>query len=70
MHVNVSYKFKQHNFVSAVGFELLTAVVIKSSLLWVITPCSPLEFNRLFMPISCLAYSTTLKMEATCSSKT
>jgi hypothetical protein len=31
-----------------VGFEVLTAVVIKSTILWDITPCSPLSVNRRF----------------------
>jgi hypothetical protein len=29
----------------AVGFEVLTAVVMKSSIFWDITPCSPLKVN-------------------------
>jgi hypothetical protein len=32
----------------AVGFEVFTAVVIKSINFWDITPCSPLSVNRLF----------------------
>jgi hypothetical protein len=38
-----------------VGFEVLTAVVIKSSSIWDITSCSPLEVNRpfYFLPASC-----------------
>jgi hypothetical protein len=31
-----------------VGFEVLTAVVRKSSTFWDITPCSPLKVNRYF----------------------
>jgi hypothetical protein len=38
------------------------------------TPCSPKKVNRCLPPaftlVSCLAYFTTLKMEATCSSET
>jgi hypothetical protein len=34
--------------VAYVGFEVLTAVVIKSNLFWDITPCSLLEVNRRF----------------------
>jgi hypothetical protein len=30
------------------GFEVLTALVIKSSIFWGLTPCSPLEVNRYF----------------------
>jgi hypothetical protein len=31
-----------------VGFEVLTAVVMKSTIFWDITPCSPLSVNRRF----------------------
>jgi hypothetical protein len=31
-----------------VGFEVLTAVVMKSPIFWDITPCSPLQLNRRF----------------------
>jgi hypothetical protein len=31
-----------------VGFEVLTEVVMKSAIFWVITPCSPLKINRRF----------------------
>jgi hypothetical protein len=31
-----------------VAFEVLTAVVMKSSIFWDITPCSPLKVNRSF----------------------
>jgi hypothetical protein len=78
---------------SVVGFEVLTAVVMKSSVFWDITPCSLLKVNELlggtspssglnnkpikkqqldncFTHVSCFAYSYTLKMEVTCSSKT
>jgi hypothetical protein len=34
--------------VVCVGFEVLTAVVMKSSNFWDITPCSPLKVNRRF----------------------
>jgi hypothetical protein len=63
-----------------VGFEVLTAVVMKSSIFWDVSPCSPLKVNRRFgehvasifrvSSGSCLAYSSTLKVEATCSSET
>jgi hypothetical protein len=74
-----------------VGFEVLTLVVIKSSVFCDITPYSPLKVNRSFWEkcrlhlqqvasrtllatcftlVSCLAYSSTLKMEAICSSET
>jgi hypothetical protein len=58
----------------------------KSSIFWDITPCSSLKFNRRFgrtcllhfqwallaicFTVSCLAYFSTLKMEATRSSET
>jgi hypothetical protein len=86
----------QKNSLNHVGFEVLTAVVTKSSLFWDITPCSPLKDNRRFggtcllhlqgwrisqarnhvcLPpaftlVSCLAYSSTLKIEETWSSET
>jgi hypothetical protein len=31
---------------TSVGFEVLTAVVMKSSIVWDITPCGPLSVNR------------------------
>jgi hypothetical protein len=34
---------KQNRFT---GFEILTAVVMKSTIFWDITPCSPLKVNR------------------------
>jgi hypothetical protein len=45
---------------------------MKSSLLWDMTPWSPLIFNRhfSFTLASCLAYSSTMKMGATYSSET
>jgi hypothetical protein len=33
---------------SVLGFEILTAVVMKSTLLWDTTPCSPMKVNRRF----------------------
>jgi hypothetical protein len=32
------------------GFEVLTAVVMKSTVFWDIMPCSPLRVNRRFDP--------------------
>jgi hypothetical protein len=56
---------------------------LKNSVFWDITPCSPFKVNRRFggtaeqadLPpafplVSCLAYYSTLKMEATCSPET
>jgi hypothetical protein len=37
-----------------VGFEVFTAVVMKSSIFWDITPCSPLIFNQRFRGTYCL----------------
>jgi hypothetical protein len=34
-------------------FEVLTAVVMKSSICWDITPCSPLKVNRRFGGSAC-----------------
>jgi hypothetical protein len=56
----------------------VTAVVTKSSVLWDITPCSPLKVNQCwmkmspayFMLLSCLAYYSALKMEKIFSSET
>jgi hypothetical protein len=67
-----------------VGFEVLTAVFIESTTFWDITSYTriPLKVNRRFggtyllcLPpaftlVSCSAYSSTLKMEAICSSET
>jgi hypothetical protein len=39
-HSEISYKY--------VGFEVLTAVVMKSTIFWDTTPCSPLNVNRRF----------------------
>jgi hypothetical protein len=51
-----------------VGFYGLIAMLMKSSMSWDITQslCLPFAFTL----VSCSAYSSTLKMEATCSSKT
>jgi hypothetical protein len=80
---------------SHVRFQTLTSVVMKSSIIWDTTPCSPLKVNchfgctcllnlqlrrinqtrnwheagSKFMLISCLAYSSALKM-VSCSSET
>jgi hypothetical protein len=79
--------------VRLVGIEVLTAVVMKSTIFWDITPCSLLKVNRRFggtyrlhlqgrrtsrasnLPpaftlVSCSVHSSTLKMEAICSSET
>jgi hypothetical protein len=40
--------FSYTNMFEFVGFEVLKAVVIKSTIVWDITPCSPLKVNRSF----------------------
>jgi hypothetical protein len=40
-----------------------------STVLWALRACS-LKWGSLLLLVSCLAYSSTLKMEATCSSET
>jgi hypothetical protein len=39
-----------------VGFEVFTAVVVKSAIFWDVTPFSPLSVNRRFGGKSCSAY--------------
>jgi hypothetical protein len=39
-----------------VEFEVLTAVVMKSTIFWDITPCSPLRVNRRFGGTYCLRF--------------
>jgi hypothetical protein len=63
------------DLVLLVGYEVLTAVVMKSFILWDVNLCT---FRRIisallaacFILASCLAYFCTLDMEATRSSKT
>jgi hypothetical protein len=101
-YVNVSLLQSGYNvcvYIFILGFEVITAVIMKGSIFWYITPCSLLKVNRRFgrtylpffwieeeskkemimnltlldsisMLLSCLAYSSTLKMEATCYSET
>jgi hypothetical protein len=54
------------------GFEVLTAVFMNGPVFWDITSCSLLKVSLqpAFTLVSCLAYSSTLKMEVTCSSET
>jgi hypothetical protein len=35
-------------YIFYVGFEVLTAMVVKSTMFWDIAPCSPLSVNRRF----------------------
>jgi hypothetical protein len=46
-----------------VGFEVFTMMIMKISIFWDLTPCA-------FALVFCFTYSSTLKMEATFSSKT
>jgi hypothetical protein len=38
----------KQKFFRFVGFEVLTAVVVKSSIFWDVTPCGPFKVNRRF----------------------
>jgi hypothetical protein len=75
----------QTEFVYIIGFEVLTAVIMKSTISWDITPCSPLSVNRRFGGttsvkagachlLSCCFIAdlifSTLKIEAISSSET
>jgi hypothetical protein len=40
--------FNKQTKINYVGFEILTAVVMKSTIFWDVTPCSPLSVNRRF----------------------
>jgi hypothetical protein len=61
-----------------IWFQVLSAVVIKSSIFWDITPRSPLKVSRHIggllaardLQVSCLSYSSILNMKATWSSET
>jgi hypothetical protein len=48
------YNFKEANYILIVGFEVHTAVVMKSSVLWDETPCGPLKGNQCFRGICLL----------------
>jgi hypothetical protein len=99
--LKVSDRYYELYGIFQLGFEFFTAVVVKISIYWYITPCSPWKANRRFggtcrlhllsrrisqarnesesrrlcflsasSLVYCLAYSSTLKMEAICSSET
>jgi hypothetical protein len=80
MEMNFLVLCKASNLLtSCVGFEVLTAVVTKISIFWVITPWSQLKVSRrfggIYFPpaftlVSCVSYFSTLKMEVTCYSET
>jgi uncharacterized protein YfaT (DUF1175 family) len=42
------YVLYETSYLCHVGFEVFTAVVMKSILFWDMTPCSPLSFNQHF----------------------
>jgi hypothetical protein len=46
------------------GYEVLTAVLVKSSIFWIITPCNPLEINRCFGEIYCVRLQSRNQLEA------
>jgi hypothetical protein len=55
----------------SVGFEVFTAVVMKSIIFWDMTPCSLLScFSPACLLVLSEIISSTLKMEAICSSET
>jgi hypothetical protein len=67
--------------VTNVRFDVLTAVIVQSSVFWYMTPCSLLKSKKpgwsmrqaqvsCFTLVSYVVYFSTLKMEATCSSET
>jgi hypothetical protein len=39
---------REHRLLRHVGFEVITAVVLKSTIFWDRTPCSPLKVNQQF----------------------
>jgi hypothetical protein len=69
---NVVPSQKRNSRLPYVKFEILTSVVMKSFIFWYIKPCSPFKEDwRLWgILFPWLAYSSTLKTEATCLSKT
>jgi hypothetical protein len=61
----------------SVGFEVPTALIMESPICWDVAPCSLLKGHQrskqkgtCFMLVSCLAFSSTLMMEAICSFET
>jgi hypothetical protein len=46
--IRVYYTWKIKLFFACVGFEVLIAVIMKNTVLWDITPCSPLKVNWRF----------------------
>jgi hypothetical protein len=58
------------NISTYVGLEVFTALVMKSNIFWDMTPCSPLSVSQLATCLLAELISSTLKMEAICSSET
>jgi hypothetical protein len=48
------------------GIKVPTLVVMKSSVFWDITPCSPLKVNRHFRGTYCLHHQGQISLPATC----
>jgi hypothetical protein len=46
LHYEYSTDVTVQNHIEFVGFEFLTAMFMKSSIFWDMTPCSPLKCNR------------------------
>jgi hypothetical protein len=49
-----NFDFRLEQRAQNVGFEVLIVVVVKSSIIWDKTPCSPLKVNQCFRGTSCL----------------
>jgi hypothetical protein len=67
--------YSSGNFAVLVGFEVLTAVVMKNYIFWNITLCSPLQVACRALLITCFKLifflvSSTMNLEMTCSSET
>jgi hypothetical protein len=59
------------NLFVLLGFEVFTAVILKSIIFWDMTPCNPLSFKTyVCLLVFAELISSTLKMEAICSSET
>jgi hypothetical protein len=76
---NKVYPDKNLEHYKYIGSEFLTAADKNIPIFWDTTPCGPIKVNQrfrrkyilhIFTPVSCLVYSSTLKMETTYSSET
>jgi hypothetical protein len=68
--LNLKFKGRGKYVKYCVRFEVLTAMVMKSTIFWDTTPCSRALLPTAFRLVFCSAYSSALKMEAICSSET